>query len=331
MGHSPRRTKMINWKQAGAVMFFVMCSLAAVLLNKALFKSFHFPCPMLTTAIQFVVAILIMVAIYGFGFVYPRYRVIESISVKPSIMMKVLPVSLTFLCMVSFNNWFLMNVGVGFYAIGKSLSVPCSVVLTFLILGVSTSFKSVLACLLITSGVFLGSYGDADISLVGLAFGGLSSIFTAGYQIAVKSGLTALQGDQWQLGFYNSLWCVCVLFPLAFIMGEGPIAAQVLFTTEGTNWTLVVALLCSGVVGFSIAQATYLSIHYTSALAHHVTGAFKSVLQAFLGFVIWRETQSLMGVSGLALTLAGSYGFLMSRLQPVAPPPLPLTKSETIV
>jgi drug/metabolite transporter (DMT)-like permease len=58
-----------------------------------------------------------------------------------------------FLGMVSFNNWFLMRVGVGFYAIGKSLAIPFSVIMSYLVLKVSTSMKTIAACGVISAGI----------------------------------------------------------------------------------------------------------------------------------------------------------------------------------
>jgi GDP-fucose transporter C1 len=82
----------------------------------------------------------------------------------------------------------------------------------------------------------------------------------------------------------------------------------------GFNMPLITALFMSGVVGFTIGQATYMSINYTSALAHHVTGAAKSCIQTFLGILIWGEESSFSGVFGLLLSLAGSFVFMRSRM-----------------
>jgi len=252
-------------------------------------------------------------------------KAISSLSVRLDTAVQVLPVSVCFFCMVCSNNWFLLNVGVGFYAIAKTFSIPCSVVLSFLVLGARTSMATILACLVITAGVFLGSYSDAETTIFTLVMGLLASVFTAGYQVAVKHGLNLLDGDQWKLGWYNALWCVAALFPVGVVIGEGDVAVEALFPRSGPNWSLMLALGISGIVGFLVSQATYLSIHYTSALAHHVTGSFKSCVQTVLGVFIWSEPQTVAGVSGLLLTLAGSYGFFTSRMQTLAnePPPPP--------
>ncbi len=305
-----------------AVLFFMVTSILAVVLNKALFSTYKFPCPLLATSIQFAVACGILVGLYVVGLFFPSVQVLKSISFDAKTAVSVLPVSLTFLGMVCLSNWFLMSVGVGFYAIGKSLAIPFSVVLSYVLLKAPSTVATVCACLVISSGVFLSSYFDGELSISGMLLGATSSLFTAGYQIAVKRGLLELDGDQWKLSLYNSVWVVLLLTPIAYWSGETTVAAAA-FTADGGgfNWFLVGALLLSGIVGFLIGQATYLSIHHTSALAHHVSGAVKSVLQTAIGIVLWREAATLTGVSGLALTLTGSYLFMRSRMEPPKPAP----------
>ena len=256
------------------------------------------------------------------GRIYPSLKTIDSLSPNLQTALEVLPVSLAFSGMVSFNNWFLMRVGVGFYAIGKSLAIPFSVIMSYVVLKVSTSMKTIAACAVISAGVFVGSFWDTELTLWGMLLGALSSFFTASYQIAVKRGLERLEGDQWKLAFYNSLWVVLFLVPLGWVLGEGALASEVLVLDDGVNWGLFGALAFSGVVGFLIGQATYMSIHYTSALAHHVTGALKSCLQTMLGILIWSEPFTVSGIGGLMLTILGSYGFMMSRAAPKPKPVL---------
>jgi GDP-fucose transporter C1 len=308
-----------------AVAFFMVTSIMAVVLNKALFSSYKFPCPLLATSIQFGVACVILVGLYLAGLQWPSVQVLKSLSFDVKVATSVLPVSLTFLGMVCLSNWFLMSVGVGFYAIGKSLAIPFSVVLSYVLLRAPSAPTTVLACFVISAGVFLSSYFDTELNLSGLLLGALSSLFTAGYQIAVKRGLQELEGDQWKLSLYNSIWVVVLLTPIAIFSGEGVVAARALNLGANfaeLNWMLIGALVFSGIVGFLIGQATYMSIHYTSALAHHVSGAVKSVLQTAIGIALWGEPATVTGVSGLGLTLFGSYIFMRSRMEPPKPAPV---------
>jgi len=173
----------------------------------------------------------------------------------------------------------------------------------------------------ISLGVFVSSAFDVDVNMSGIVLGALSSFFTAGYQIAVKRGLNSLEGDQWRLSYYNSIWVVLILTPISLYF-EFDLARQALVQEGEVVWSLVAVLLLTGVVGFLIGQATYLSIHYTSALAHHVTGAVKSCLQTILGIAIWNEPATFAGVGGLLMTLCGSYIFMVSRMDPPKPAPV---------
>lgn len=115
---------------------------------------------------------------------------------------------------------------------------------------------------------------------------------------------------------------MALLTPIAFLSGEAEVARKALVLEGGQlNWMLLAVLCGSGVVGFLIGQATYMSIHYTSALAHHVSGAVKSCLQTALGIMVWGEAATVSGLGGLGMTLFGSYMFMRSRMEPPKPPP----------
>jgi GDP-fucose transporter C1 len=104
----------------------MITSIGAVLLNRSLFATYKFNCPLAATSLQFGVACVILVLTFAFGKMFPDLAVLHSLSVDVSAALAVLPVSLMFLGMVCLNNFFLMSVGVGFYAIGKSLAIPFS-------------------------------------------------------------------------------------------------------------------------------------------------------------------------------------------------------------
>jgi drug/metabolite transporter (DMT)-like permease len=308
-------------RQVLAVLFFMVTSIGAVLLNRSLFATYRFNCPLTATSLQFCVAYVILMVAYMLGRFHPSLQVLHTLKVDVKVAVTVLPVSLTFLGMVCLNNFFLMSVGVGFYAIGKSLAIPFSVILSYLWLRVGSSRMTILACCVISAGVFVSTVFDVEINVQGVVLGALSSLFTAVYQIAVKRGLESLSGDQWKLSYYNSVWVVVIFTPISLFF-EYDMVKNALYHGGEVAWSLVAVLLLTGVVGFLIGQATYMSIHYTSALAHHVTGAVKSCLQTAFGILIWGEPATIPGVSGLLLTLLGSYMFMTSRMEPPKPPPV---------
>ena len=69
---------------------------------------------------------------------------------------KVLPLSIIFVGMITFNNLCLRHVGVSFYYIGRSLTTVFNVLLTYFILGQKTSLAAVTCCAVILAGFYLG-------------------------------------------------------------------------------------------------------------------------------------------------------------------------------
>src|SRR5690606_20532208 len=79
-----------------------------------------------------------------------------SMSVDYRLSREVLPLSLVFVAMITFNNLCLKHVGVSFYYVGRSLTTVFNVVCSYLILGQHTARKALFFCGLIIFGFFLG-------------------------------------------------------------------------------------------------------------------------------------------------------------------------------
>ncbi|KHJ83842.1 hypothetical protein OESDEN_16453 [Oesophagostomum dentatum] len=95
---------------------------------------------------------------------------------------EVLPLSLVFVAMISFNNLCLKHVGVSFYYIGRCLTTVFNVVCTYLILGQRTSARAIGCCFIIIAGFLLGvDQEDASgtLSILGVIFGVLASLSVA--------------------------------------------------------------------------------------------------------------------------------------------------------
>ena len=70
--------------------------------------------------------------------------------------LKVLPLSVVFVAMITFNNLCLKYVGVSFYYISRSLTTVFNVIMSYLILGQKTSVKAIACCGIIILGFYLG-------------------------------------------------------------------------------------------------------------------------------------------------------------------------------
>lgn len=95
---------------------------------------------------------------------------------------EVLPLSVVFVAMISFNNLCLKYVGVSFYYVGRSLTTVFNVVCTYLILGQKTSGQAIGCCALIIFGFLLGVDQEGvtgTLSYTGVIFGVLASLSVA--------------------------------------------------------------------------------------------------------------------------------------------------------
>ena len=70
-------------------------------------------------------------------------------------------------------------------------------ILTYMILQQTTSFRVLQSCGLVFLGYMIGSYGEVNFSWLGVIFGVLASLFTALNAIYVKKTLSVVNNDQW--------------------------------------------------------------------------------------------------------------------------------------
>ena len=136
--------------------------------------------------------------------------------------MSILPLSLVFVSMISFNNLCLKSmlvvpltcryVPVSFYLVARSLTIVFNVVLScvngivitcsYLFLHIRTSFKVILCCLVVIFGFFIGAEGEINFSLIGTIFGVMSSLFVSLNSIYTKKMIPIVDNNSWKLCFY---------------------------------------------------------------------------------------------------------------------------------
>jgi GDP-fucose transporter C1 len=289
--------------QAGlAVTFYMTVSIGLVFLNRlvltdktekagALFVSWY----------QFLVAYVIIVVITSVFPNVPLLNLFPRLSYKPSVFLKVIPVSATYLLMIGFNNKCLEYVSVSAYQIVRSLTIVFNIVLTYFVLGQTTSLLAMLACAGVVAGFFLGVEGEIDLSFRGAIYGIASSLFVALYSIAVKKVMELLGNNEYLLIEYNTPVAIVALAPFVWYGGE----FQGLGGRSLRFWTMQTL---AGVVGFIINIAIFLNIKYTTPLTHNLSGTVKACLQTLLAFVIFpgSEIMTTMKFIGTVLIIACS-------------------------
>nr|CAG4640956.1 EOG090X081X [Eulimnadia texana] len=195
-------------------------SISLVFVNKALLSGSSEPgkakldAPLFVTWFQCVVTVAICLVLSFAAKLTPNLVKFPSMTVDVQVMLKVLPLSVVFICMITFNNLCLKYVGVAFYYIGRSLTTVFNVLMTWIILGEKTSMQAILCCGVIVGGFWLGVDQEGvagSLSVVGTVFGALASLFVSLNSIYTKKVLPHVNQSIWLLGYYNNL-NACLLF-----------------------------------------------------------------------------------------------------------------------
>jgi GDP-fucose transporter C1 len=223
---------------------------------------------------------------------------------------RLLPLSLVFVGMVTFNNLALKFVEVSFYNVARSLTIVFNVVLTFAILGERTSMRVVACLAAVVAGFFLGARGEMRFSLLGTSFGVVSSVFVSLNSIAQKRYMGVVEDNIWRLSAYNNI-NACLLFPPLIVL-SGELSTIWEFGAAFFSIVFWGNMLLGGLFGFLIGIVTTLQIKATSPLTHNISGTAKACVQTVLAFWIWQNPTSAENVAGIALVLAGSmaYGYV---------------------
>jgi len=285
-------------------------SITLVFVNKALLSgSEKLEAPLFVTCYQCVVTVAACYAIRAAARMFPERLSFPSLQLDMNIIKQVLPLSVVFVGMITFNNLCLQNVGVSFYYIGRSLTTVFNVLMTYFILGQKTSLSAIGCCGAIVAGFYLGvdqEDASGSFSLTGTIYGVLASLFVSLFSIYTKKILPVVDGNIWALTFYNNV-NACVLFlPLMVIFGEIPTVVNFQYLTSTNFWFL---MTIGGIFGFAIGYVTGLQIKVTSPLTHNISGTAKAAAQTVLATQWFMETKSSLRWLSNMVVLGGSLAY----------------------
>ena len=216
---------------------------------------------------------------------------------------KVLPLSLIFVGMITFNNICLNFVTVSFYNVARSLSIVFNVVFTYLILRKSTSLLTCSTLLIVCFGFYVGIEGEVEFSLIGTVTGVVASMFVSLNSILTSWTLPHVSGDKNLLLFYNNFNASVLFAPLLILVERDIIIENIYKFSFISFW---VTMLITGVMGFCTGLVTVMQVKATSPLTHNISGTAKAAVQSLLAFYIWNNKATFQGITGLFTVLIGS-------------------------
>jgi len=295
-----------------ALYWFV--SITLVFLNKSLLSgATSVDAPLFITCFQCTVT---AAACYGILALPPNFGdslACGQLTISIQTLKKVLPLSVVFVAMITFNNLCLKYVGVSFYYIGRSLTTVFNVAFTYLILGQKTSVRAITCCFIIILGFWLGvdqESNSGSLSLSGTIYGVLASVFVSLYAIYIKRILPVVDNNVWLLTFYNNVNAMLLFLPMMLVFGEFPVIWGFEGLFSPTFWLL---MTLGGVFGCGIGYVTGLQVKVTSPLTHNISGTAKAAAQTVLATHVNAEIKSFWWWVSNFVVLMGSAAYARVR------------------
>lgn len=308
-----------NLQIFGVVSLYWFVSITLVFVNKALLSgSQKLDAPLFVTCYQCVVTVAACYLLRFLARKVPDKVSFPDLALDLNILKQVLPLSIVFVGMITFNNLCLKNVGISFYYIGRSLTTVFNVLLTFFILGQKTSLPAIFCCAVIVGGFYLGvDQEDASgtFSLSGTIYGILASLFVSLFSIYTKKIMPVVDGNIWALTFYNNVNACFLFFPLMLIFGEFNVVWEFQHLDSFNFWVL---MTLGGIFGFAIGYVTGLQIKITSPLTHNISGTAKAAAQTVLATYWFYEVKSFWWWFSNTVVLLGSGAYAAVRQREMA-------------
>ncbi|KAK8802141.1 hypothetical protein WA158_006535 [Blastocystis sp. Blastoise] len=272
-------------KIIGAILFYWCISISSIFANKWVYSctSYINKAPLFVTFIQTGISALLFFLVKR---VYNRVYNEKSLSFQKTLfrLVNVFPLSLSFVLMLLFSNLCLKSIPITYYQIVRSLSLPMIPFFLYILLHEKTPWKTLLSCIIILSGYFYGIKKENDISIYGILYGLLSSIFGSLYTIYIK-----------QYQQKTNISTITILLDLHF--------ESCLLLPIGT-----------GVLGCLVSFSTFLQIKLTSSLTHNVSGIMKNCVQTVLGSYIFHSPLHKATITSTAIISLGSLLYAATKL-----------------
>jgi len=302
-------------KIASVVAAYWTISISMVFVNKYLLSSddVKLNAPMFITWFQCVVTVLLCFLLSILGQVFPQYVTFPAIKIEGKLMRATLPLSVVFVCMITFNNLCLKYIGVAFYFVGRSLTTVFNVVFTYILLQQTTSVRAIGCCGIIIAGFLLGvdqEGASGSLSWMGVMFGVMASGSVALNAIFTKKVLPLVDNNVWRLTLYNNINATILFLPMMFLFGEFSEVASFpkLLSMSFWGWMVI-----SGVFGFAIGFVTGMQIQVTSPLTHNISGTAKACAQTVMGCIYFGEVKTNLWWLSNMLVLVGSGSYTEVR------------------
>ncbi|GAA5984646.1 hypothetical protein JCM11641_004550 [Rhodosporidiobolus odoratus] len=307
-----------------SVSFYLVAAIVMIMVNKWVLNKIQIPLFFLFCQLGIAVILLQLCALFGY-MKLPRMDITTCKGLIPLIACNVLG--------LAFNTYCLQYVDASFYQIARGLVLPFTVFFSWYILGSRSSQSTLVAVGIVCIGFMLGVSGEIHTTFLGTGLGVLSSLTTAVHAIVVKRSLSVVSGTL-DLAYYSNLLSALVILPFVILSGEIWTVMDMVFAEGGSDdgafKTFITGAAVTGVFGFLICIAGFLSIKVTSPISHMISAAVRGVLQTFLGVWLFNDQVGAGRGFGIIFILSGSVYYVYTKSQEQAPARAPAPVSPDL-
>ncbi|CAI5509873.1 unnamed protein product [Closterium sp. Naga37s-1] len=286
-------------------------SVAAVFVNKAIFRVYRFTFPYTLVFFQTLFTLLLLAAMRlsrAIRLAPFRLSVLRRVRPSPCLrrltgMGRVALLSFAFLLKLLLDMAALSRVNIPMYGVLKSATTPCVLLLDYLLRAKRASLRVQLSVYMTALGGVIAGAGDLTFDLPGYVLALSSALATAAYVVIVGKLGEELQLDSFTLLLYNNCWSLPFSFLLLALNGELPAVQRVLQSRDAMFLT---CFLLSCASAFVLNLATYLCTLVNDSLTTSIVGRTKSILQGLGGLFAFGDVlMSVTNVVGLLVNSAG--------------------------
>jgi len=166
----------------------------------------------------------------------------------------------------------------------------------------------VLSLLVIIAGALIFSKGDLEFNAWGYGWLLVNTAATCSYNLYTKHTLNVIKFEakpaSWSAVWYNNVLSVPVLLAIMLWTGElAPAIAELKRMPSSGHLAIVI----SGVIGFSISYTGFWLQHLVSATTFTVLTNLNKIVSVIMSFFIFNTPLSTVSWIGLGVSLSGAY------------------------
>lgn len=293
----PRKSPPTQLQKIGSALFYAVCSICIVFVNKSVLTIYHFPSAQILGMGQMIAALLILGTLKAIGKVdFPDF--------SKDIPKRVFPLPILYLCNMVFGLMSTQSLSLPMFTVLRRFSILMTMILEKYILGNEATRSVTMSVLIMIFGALVAASNDLAFDLHAYFFILCNDAFTASYGVYTKKSLNHKDLGKYGLLFYNSLLSLPLILVVSYFTGD----IQKAIEYEGWgNPMFFVQFSLSCFMGFILMYAIVLCTFYNSSLTTTVTGCMKNLIVTYVGMFLGGDyIFSMVNFMGINISVAGS-------------------------